>query len=65
MGACLSGYRCGCVVPEKRGRRLRGSASRLPERQQRKGTSLQHAETVVVFTVRGLWLLAVVINHIK
>lgn len=65
MGACVSSYRCGRVVPEKRGRRLRGSASRLPECQQRKGTSLRHAETVVVFTVQGFWLLVTVTNHLE
>ncbi len=52
MGACLSSYCRGCVMSEKRGRRLCGSPSRLPECQQRKGTSLRHAETGSCATLR-------------
>lgn len=50
VGACLSGRSCGFAVSGKRGRRLCGSASRLAECEQRKGTALWNVEVQVVFT---------------
>lgn len=50
VGARLSGRSCGFAVSGKRGRRLCGSASRLAECEQRKGTALWNVEVQVVFT---------------